>query len=206
MDLKDLDAILDQALDDFEEQNLAERLAKETTDGKEDEKRHHAEMLEREKLDNQQKMEGLLSSLQDPAYGEVLQNTLRSLSTTQEGVQNVDHLFDEIAKQFQTNLKPNLYPDGPEDQAGIALGDREVAATMAMIGQAQQGMEGFEPAKLEEVGETMMEDMMAQFEALGEKEDYNEVLFRIVILYYGYTAYLGGRWCNAPITFERSYV
>lgn len=203
MDLKDLDAILDQALDDFEEQNLAERLAKETSDGKEDEKRHHAEMVERERLDNQKKMEGLLSSLQDPVYGEVLQNTLQSLSTTQEGVQNVDHLFDEIAKQFQSNLKPNLYPDGPEDQVGIALGDREVAATMAMIGQAQQGMEGFEPAKLEEVGETMMEDMMSQFEALGEKEDYNEVEYELqqFTQWKFYVAlYLGSRRSNAPTT------
>jgi peroxin-19 len=29
---------------------------------------------------------------------------------------------------------------------------------------------------MEEVGESMMEQMMAQFEALGEKEDYNEVV------------------------------
>ena len=36
-------------------------------------------------------------------------------------------------------------------------------------------MEGFEAGKLEEVGESMMEDMMQQFEELGEKEDYNEV-------------------------------
>ncbi|CAE7715328.1 PEX19-2, partial [Symbiodinium microadriaticum] len=29
---------------------------------------------------------------------------------------------------------------------------------------------------MEDAGETMMEDMMAQFESLGEKEDYNEVI------------------------------
>ena len=36
-------------------------------------------------------------------------------------------------------------------------------------------MEGFEASKLEDVGEQMMEDMVAQFENLGEREDYNEV-------------------------------
>ena len=36
-------------------------------------------------------------------------------------------------------------------------------------------MEGFEAGKLEEVGESMMEDMMQQFEELGEKEEYDEV-------------------------------
>ena len=36
--------------------------------------------------------------------------------------------------------------------------------------------EGFEPAKIEETGEQLMDEMMTQFEALGEKEDYNEVV------------------------------
>jgi peroxin-19 len=47
---------------------------------------------------------------------------------------------------------------------------------MKMIGKAQEGMEGFEPSKLEETGEQMMEDMISSFEELGEKEDYNEVI------------------------------
>lgn len=73
------------------------------------------------------------------------------------------------------NIKPTHMPDGPNDAAGILKADREVAATLQMVGRAHKGMEGFEAAKMEEVGETMIEDMMSQFEALGEKEDYNEV-------------------------------
>ena len=45
-----------------------------------------------------------------------------------------------------------------------------------MLGDAQKGMAGVDASKMEEAGEGMMEDMMAQFEALGEKEDYNEVV------------------------------
>ena len=47
---------------------------------------------------------------------------------------------------------------------------------MSMLANAHRGMEGFEPGTIEEVGESMMEDMMSQFETLGEKEDYNEVV------------------------------
>lgn len=50
-----------------------------------------------------------------------------------------------------------------------------MADTLKLIAEAQKGMEGFEAEKLEEVGESMMEDMMQQFEELGEKDDYNEV-------------------------------
>ena len=45
-----------------------------------------------------------------------------------------------------------------------------------MIGGVQQGMEGFEAGKMEAAGEIMMEEMMGQFESLGDKEDFNEVI------------------------------
>jgi hypothetical protein len=173
-----LDLILDQALDDFEEQSLAEKVSKQSTISKAEEDASLAEnekMLLQAKIEEQRKMEGLLDSLQDPTYGATLQTTLKSLSSTTEGVETVDHLFEQLAKQFEQNHKSTLYPDGPQDTKGIELGDREVAATMKMISSAQQGMEGFEPAKLEETGENMMEEMISQFEELGEKEDYNEV-------------------------------
>lgn len=50
-----------------------------------------------------------------------------------------------------------------------------MADTLKMIAEAQKGMEGFDSEKLDEVGETMMEDMMQQFEGFEEKDDYNEV-------------------------------
>jgi peroxin-19 len=176
MNSNDLDAILDSALDDFEEQALQEKLLAETKAHQDAESEHQLQMEELEKLEAQKQMQDLLASLQDPKYGDTLQSTLKSLSQTSQGIENVDELFDNLAHQFQTGLKPTLYPAGPNDTAGIQLGDREVAATMAMLGRAQQGMEGFEPAKLEEVGENMMEEMIQQFETLGEKEDYNEVI------------------------------
>ncbi len=113
---------------------------------------------------------------------------MKSLSSTTEGIQTVDSLFADISRQFEGGFKPSYYPDGVQDSAGIEKADREVAATLQMVGQAHKGMEGFEASKMEEVGETMMEDMMSQFEALGEKEDYNEV----------------GRYCN--ICFRKAQI
>jgi hypothetical protein len=174
----ELDSILDQALDDFEEQDLADRVLKAEQDDESDEEAERE--AERERLMNREKMETMMSTLQNPEYGPTLQNTLRSLSTTTEGVETVDQLFGQLAKQFDTNLKPSYMPHDSDDIQGIEVADREVAATLQMIGTAQKGMEGFEAAKMEEVGETVMEDMMAQFEALGEKEDYNEVRVLLV--------------------------
>lgn len=138
--MADLDAILDQALDEFEEQELRDKLAsvQQANDDVEDAERK--QQAEREAALERQRMEELMATMQDPSYGDVLQNTLKSLSGTQEGVRNVDELFDQLAKQFQSTMKPSLYPNEPRDVPGMALGDREVAATMQMIGGAQRGM------------------------------------------------------------------
>jgi signal recognition particle GTPase len=175
-----LDLILDQALDDFEEQSLVEKASAVQASNKnaesESNESSNERMLLQSKLLEQKKMEELLQTLQDPLYGATLQSTLKSLSSTNEGIETVDGLFAQLAKQFEQQHKSTLYPDNVKDQRGMELTDREVAATMQMIGGAQKGMEGFEPSKIEETAEGMMEEMVSQFEELGEKEDYNEVV------------------------------
>ena len=66
--------------------------------------------------------------------------------------------------------------DLADEEADVSNSDRTVAATLKMLADAQKGMEGFEAGKLEGVGETMMEEMMQQFQALGDREDYNDVI------------------------------
>eukprot|EP01038_Epipyxis_sp_PR26KG_P010701 gene10701-14368_t len=174
----DLDSILDQALDDFEEQELLDKVEKTSrpNTSSNNSKQFQNSNAKGSSYEEQIKMQQLLSSIQDPSYGPVLQNTLKSLSNTSEGAENVDQLFLQLSKQFDLNHKSSMMPDGPNDAKGIEEADREVANTLQMIGTAQKGMEGFEAGKLEEAGESMIEDMMSQFEALGEKEDYNEVI------------------------------
>jgi hypothetical protein len=171
----DLDDILDQALDDFAEQELNDQLSAAERDGKEEDPLGKEIEAQSERQRNGAQMEQLMSSMNDPKYGKSLQSTLKSLSSTAGGVESVDHLFDELAKQFETNLRPTHMPTNPDNDEEILHADREVAATLQMMSSAQEGMEGFEAGKIEETGEQMMEEMMAQFESLGEKEDYNEV-------------------------------
>ena len=71
----DLDSILDQALDDFEEQELQEKTAAASSstshqrDGEID-----ANDLEAERIQGQAQLASFLQSLQDPSYGQTLQN------------------------------------------------------------------------------------------------------------------------------------
>jgi hypothetical protein len=171
----DLDRLLDDALDDFERQEMEEKTQYITSSL--DSSSSHQMNSEIERKEEIEKMRGLLDQMNDPRFGSTLQTTLQSLSSTSEGIGSVDNLFKQLSEQYDSaNLRSSILPIDPNDQEAIALGDRQVAGTLQMLGTAQQGMEGFEVSKLEDAGETMMEDMMAQFESLGEKEDYNQVI------------------------------
>jgi hypothetical protein len=183
MNSVDLDDILNQALDDFDEQELNDQLAQAEREGQKEDPLAQQIEAQNERDRNRAHMEQLMGSLDDPKYGKSLQTTLKSLSSTAGGVESVDQLFDQLAKQFETNLKPTHMPTNPDNAEEIQHADREVAATMQMISSAQQGMEGFEAGKIEEAGENMIEEMMAQFESLGEKEDYNEVNYTITTVF-----------------------
>jgi hypothetical protein len=175
MNRNDLDSILDDALDDFERQEMEEK-ARYITSSLDSSASNHmnSEMERKEEIE---KMKGLLEQMNDPSFGPTLQTTLQSLSSTSEGIGSVDNLFKQLSEQYDSaNLRSSILPIDPNDQEAVELGDRQVAGTLQMLGAAQQGMEGFEVSKLEDAGETMMEDMMAQFESLGEKEDYNQVI------------------------------
>jgi peroxin-19 len=169
----DLDLILDQALDDFEEQELEENTEKALQGDKNEEEDEEAK-----KMEEAERMRQLMEGMNDPRFGDTLQSTLRSLSKTNEGNQNVEDLFNSINERFDMSeqQQTKFMPDGPEDTEGIKNADREVATTLQMLANAQKGMQGFGAAKMEETGETMMEDMMSQFQSLGDKEDYHDVV------------------------------
>lgn len=170
----DLDSILDEALDEFEKQSIVEQTATVLTE----EKRAPVPgiTMDDEKVRNIEYMERMLSSLENPEYGQVLQDTLKQLSSSAGGNRTVEDLFAQLGAGFNVDQDLNRFPKDANDADGIEGADRKIAATLDMLGRAQQGMQGFEVNKIEEAGETMMEDMMAEFEALGEKEDYNEVI------------------------------
>ena len=177
----DLDAILDQALDEFEaveNEKKAQQLMK--SGGNIDEGDHVDAIAQKSphkiRLEQARSMEEVMKGLEDPKFGQTLHDTLKSLSTTAEGSETVNDLFHSIRTKFDSGYKPSFVPGGNDMQKGLEQSEREIVGTLSLLNQAQTGMEGFEPAKMEEVGEKMMEDMIAQFEALGDKEDYNEVI------------------------------
>ena len=115
---------------------------------------------------------------------------MKDLSGTTEGHETVDGMFKNIAGQFETDNKVTFAATDPEDEEVIEGTDRQVAAAMQMLGQAQKGMAGLDVGKMEETGEGMMDDMMAQFEALGEKEDYNVCMMKLCIYMYENSQYI----------------
>lgn len=172
----DLDGILDEALDEFEKLDLSSRSG--AVIDQENEHTHQVryEGFDDRKVQDIEFMESLMKGMEDPEYGKVLQNTLKSLSASHGGKKTVEDLFSELAKGFEVNQQLNSFPTDPNDQSGIEAADLKIAATLDMLSKAQQGMEGFEASKIEETGESLMNDMMSEFENLGEKEDYNEVV------------------------------
>lgn len=170
----DLDSILDDALDEFDRQDASERATREGSSAPLASALAHGEM-DAEKARNVEYMERLLGNLDDPAYGKVLHSTLKSLSATAGGKSTVEDLFAQLGDGFKNDNQLNTFPTDPNDVKGIENADRKIAATLDMLAKAQGGMRGFEASKIEEASETMMEDMMAEFEALGEKDDYNDV-------------------------------
>lgn len=166
----DLDALLDQALDDFEDQELLNKAN--ILQAEHDEEEAHKKQLDRDAA-NVEKLQELLANMEDKKFGATLSHTMKNLSGTAEGNETVEAMFGQLAQQYETDHKPSYMPSGPDDEEGMSAADRQVAAAMQMMGQAQAGMQGMDVNRMEETGETMMDEMMQQFEALGEKEDYN---------------------------------
>jgi peroxin-19 len=179
--MAELDNILDSALEDFEEQQLLEKAAataqKDSAAAKSKAQKTLAQ--EKEKRARAEEMARLMKGVEDPEFGPTVQKTLQDLSNTEEGNQTVEDLFSGLKDKFVDDKRTSFLPDGQpmqDDAEGIQNADFEVAKTLKMLGEAQKGMAGFEAGKMEEAGEQMIEDMMGQFESLGEKEDYQEVV------------------------------
>jgi peroxin-19 len=168
----DLDHILDQALDEFEEQELENKTGS-LLDGKE----HHETPQEHALHEKKMQMLKMMADMENQESGHALRTTLKDLSSNKGGNEAVEDLFANLSSNFNTSFQPGYLPADVSDQsADISGADRTVAATLKMLADAQQGMEGFEAGKIEGVGEEMMEQMMQQFQALGDREDYNEVI------------------------------
>lgn len=174
----DLDFILNAALDELEDDELGGALEggmktkkKKTKGGKvdlsdkkadEDANRVDKNMENESVLNAKKNMTKLIDDLQNPVYGDVLQETLKSLSGTQEGVDTLEDYLGEKFKDVQ--------------HKDTTAGDRTVNKLLDDLGKAGANFEGMETSQVENMGEDIMAQMMGEFEKMGEKEDYKDVI------------------------------
>ena len=64
----------------------------------------------------------------------------------------------------------------PMHEGGATEVDRSVAQTLEMLAENASTMEGMSSSQVEGYGEDMMNGMIAEFEKLGEKEDFSQVV------------------------------
>ena len=107
-------------------------------------------------------MNTLISDLQNPVYGDVLQDSLKALSGTKEGTDTMEEYLDEKFKGV--------------DHKDTTEADRTVNKLLNDLGKTSADYEGMETAQVESMGEDVMNQMMGEFEKMGEKEDYQEVV------------------------------
>jgi len=91
----------------------------------------------------------------------VLQDSLKALSGTQEGVDTMD---DYLKDQFKT------------EHTSTTDADRTVNKLLNDLGKTGANFEGMETTQVETMGEDIMTQMIGEFEKMGEKEDYQEVI------------------------------
>ncbi|OQR92371.1 hypothetical protein THRCLA_08722 [Thraustotheca clavata] len=147
----DLDALLDDALDDFEDDEPQEDLVKQAS--------AKVDMTKEREMENlKESMAKFLDDAQNPEFQTVLEQAFREMNT-EAGTENGESV-ESLLKSLQ------MKTDGPAD---VDIG---VAKTLQSMAKAAEDMEGMDTNKSEEMGEAMMQEMMRQFEQMGEKNDF----------------------------------
>lgn len=171
-----LDAILDDAIAEFEEE---EDLSQKAEDAGADDKVASLlsgdrgalrvdKALEQKMRENAyDNLDTLVENLRNPAFKETLTRTLRALSGNEEGVRTIE--------QFMNDQRLRAEAATPSEAPTVEL-DRSVATTMELLAKSSTDMEGMETAQVEQFGDEMMTNMIAEFERLGQKEDFNQIV------------------------------
>lgn len=98
----------------------------------------------------------LVDNLRNPAYADTIAKTLRTFSGNDQGLDTIENL-----------------PRRDEDNLGVA-------STMESLAKETHDMEGMDTAQFAASGEQLMTDMIAQFEKLGQKEDFDQVVDNVM--------------------------
>lgn len=165
-----LDKILDQAIEEFEEEEGLSRLHEDAIgsqylNGDKGQLQLHQELEKSMRVEAQANMDRLVENLRNPAFQETLASTFQALSGNMDGVSTIEQFMrqqSEGIQQRQDNDEVNL--------------DRSVAKTMNLLATEGAHMEGLETAQFAATGEELMTNMIAEFEKLGQKEDFDQIV------------------------------
>lgn len=159
----DLDAILDNALDQFVDELDEEQGDVNATVSKAAKDMALQSTEDDKKIGSAQgndviaeSMADLMDKMKDPEFASTLEDTFKKLAS-------------------------GGTPENPEDpfaalhQGGNPM-DKSVASTLKMMSEASSDMEGMDTAAAEQMGEDIMKKMMGEFEKLGEKQDFQEII------------------------------
>ena len=78
------------------------------------------------------RMQKLMEELDNPQYGHVVKQTLESLSTTKDGVETVDNLFDQLQAPLANQHPLMAFPTDPMNP-NVEFTDRNIAGPFCIF-------------------------------------------------------------------------
>ena len=127
-----------------------------------------------------QELHSMIAQLENPEHAEVLRQNYEYLSGRAEGAETLQDFLEQLKEKERLSAQGHDAPAGqtqtPMHEGGASEVDRSVAQTLEMLAENAKQMEGLNSAQVEGYGEEMMTNMIAEFEKLGEKEDFSQVV------------------------------
>mmetsp|Transcript_29141 Transcript_29141/g.65239 ORF Transcript_29141/g.65239 Transcript_29141/m.65239 type:complete len:320 (+) Transcript_29141:191-1150(+) len=181
IDAGELDDILDKALEEFEEEEL-DKIAKENAgmaglEPVEGGPTVDAMLRQKQNTEVTEELAKMISDMDDPKHAEVLRKNYELLSGVGEGAKTLEEFLEQLKEEER--LSAQGHGDSaqqPLHAGGATEVDRSVAQTLEMLASSASEMEGMSSTQVEAQGEEMMTQMMSEFEKLGEKEDFSQVV------------------------------
>jgi len=179
IDAADLDDILDSALEEFENEELV-KISQEAVGRSGSDERIDEVLKTQQRNEATAQLHGMISDLENPAHKDSLQSTFAHLSGVQEGSETVKDFLQHLRHEETSSAQGHRGAEEPEqtpfEHGGASEVDRSVAQTLEMLAESAKDMEGMNSAQVEATGEEMMNNMIAEFEKLGEKEDFSTIV------------------------------
>ena len=168
--MDDLDAILDDALDEFEEEERARevlevegdkdlaRIAEELRQSSEPETDRNQEVIDR--------IQRLMVDMTSEQGSSTFESSIKSIGSNFEGMEEMMHLLQPSSQN----------QEGEEEEEEGVTAERVREETFRFMEEMNGQVGGIDPDLIEEGGESLMTEMLTELEKMGNKEDYEGVV------------------------------